>query len=154
MKVVKNITAIYKQNNTVEFYFNNFKSENADRAWEKQNQARYWELIQSDPLAWSVIDDLSSAANAFHWQGVILGLSVFFSMIKAIKIWDGEKYLEVMKGTYFRASGDFKQHLLLMLCVFAAFVQAPGFALLCWPSFMSIKRLLIFLGSQSENAIC
>ena len=65
----------------------------------------------------------SSAANAFHWQGVILGLCVFFSMIKAIKIWDGEKYLEVMKGTYFRAGGDFKQHLLLMLCTFCAFVQ-------------------------------
>ena len=131
----------------------------------KQNNERYRELIKSDPMNWSgtvwrilqktvhewyfklgkVINDISSAANAFHWQQVVMGISVFFSMIKAIKILNGIKYLEIMKvslkkifggrrfysrfwndwkGTYFRAGDDLKNHLIFMVCIFGGFVHA------------------------------
>ena len=53
-----------------------------------------------------------------------MGISVFFSMIKAIKILNGIKYLEIMKGTYFRAGDDLRNHLIFMVCIFGGFVHA------------------------------
>jgi len=53
-----------------------------------------------------------------------MGISIFFSMIKAIKILNGIKYLEIMKGTYFRAGDDLRNHLIFMVCIFGGFVHA------------------------------
>ena len=53
-----------------------------------------------------------------------MGISIFFSMIKAIKILNGIKYLEIMKGTYFSAGDDLRNHLIFMVCIFGGFVHA------------------------------